>query len=113
MFAFGELVEVLEAGTATDGYGNTVEDWDSPVVVDKDDYAGVEPRPLGEQEQDNRNAVVKGYTLYVKPDLTVTAQNRVRVRGDVWAIDGDPADWRNPFTGWHPGIVLQVGRVDG
>jgi hypothetical protein len=56
---------------------------------------------------------VKGFTLYVKPDLAVTAQNRVRVRGDVWAIDGDPADWRNPFTGWHPGIVLQVGRVDG
>jgi hypothetical protein len=35
------------------------------------------------------------------------------VRGQVYLVDGDPAVWRNPYTGWQPGAVVTLGRVDG
>lgn len=112
MFAYGETVQVLTAGTSTDRYNDTVEDWSAPTEVPVDGV-GVEPRPSSESNQDARNTVVSGFTLYMPAGVTVTAANRVRVRGEVFLVDGDPAVWRNPFTGWEPGVVVQTKRVEG
>ena len=112
MFAYGETVGVLTAGTSTDDYGNTVTDWDAATEVPVDGV-GVEPRPLGESDVDARNSVTSGFTLYMPAGTVVKASNRVRVRGTVWDVDGDPAVWRSPFTGWEPGVVVQCRRVDG
>ena len=112
-FPYGELVEVLEASVSEDAHGNEVESWDSPTVVDSDERAAVEPRPTPSENNDARNAVTHGFTLYCKPGLNVTAKHRVRVRGQMWDVLGEPAEWRSPFTGWEPGTVVQVGRVDG
>lgn len=112
-FPYGELVEVLAATTSTDEYHNEVEDWTDPETVDSDPRAGVEPRPSTFENTDSRNAITDGYTLYLRPGVTVTALNRVRVRGEIWQVQGPPAVWRSPLTGWEPGVVVQVGRVDG
>ena len=112
-FAYGETVVVLTAGTVTDPYsGDTAEDWTSPTEV-AIDGVGVEPRPSQEPTQDARNAVVSGYTLYMPAGTVIGAQNRVRVRGEVFQVVGDAADWRNPFTGWAPGVVVQTSRQVG
>jgi len=113
MFAYGEEVAVLEAAESTDEYGNTVESWDAPTTVAFVQGVGVEPRPSGETFIDSRNAVTSGFTLYMPAGVTVQPEHRVAVRGEVWAVQGDPAEWRNPFTGWSPGSVVQVGRTDG
>lgn len=112
-FPFGETVEILTAGTVTNPYS----DEDTPTwatsTVTVVTGVGVEPRPSGEPTQDARNAVTAGYTLYLPPDTPITAANRVRVRGGTYDVIGDPADWRSPFTGWHPGVVVQVTRTEG
>lgn len=113
MFAHGEEVAILEATETTDDYGNTVESWDAPTTVAFVQGVAVEPRPAGESFVDSRNAVTSGFTLYFPPGTAVTAQQRIAVRGEVWPVQGDPAEWRNPFTGWVPGVVVQVGRTDG
>ena len=113
MFAFGEDVVVLDPGASQDDYGNDVEDWSAPVEVATIRGVGVEPRPAGESFTEDRNAVTSGFTLYMPAGSSLKATQRVRVRGSVWSVLGSPAEWRNPFTGWEPGVVVQVGRTDG
>jgi len=113
MFTFGESVDILGPGATQDDYGNDVEDWSTLVEVATVAGVGVEPRPSGESFTEDRNAVTNGYTLYFPAGSTVLPTQRVRVRGSVWSVLGAPAVWRNPFTGWEPGSVVQVGRTDG
>lgn len=113
MFAFGETVEVVTAGTAADPYsGDTVADWAAATSVAVDGV-GVEPRPGGEPTQDARNAVTSGFTLYLPADTAVASSDRVVVRGETFGVLGEPALWRNPFTGWAPGVVVQCERMEG
>lgn len=112
MFPFGETVQVLSSSSTTDAYNNTVEDWATPTETAVADVA-VEPRPSTEDNRDARNAVTSGFTLYMPAGSVVTAKNRIRVRGDDYAVDGEPAEWRNPFTGWEPGLVVQTKRMEG
>lgn len=113
MFPFGETVEILSPTPVTDPYsGDPTADWSDP-ISEFVDHVGVEPRPAPEATENARNATVDGFTLYFPPDVTVTAQSRVVVRGVTYLVDGPPADWRNPFTGWTPGIVVQCKRTEG
>ena len=114
MFAFGETVTILTAGTATDPYSgeSEAEDWSTPSSVTVSGV-GVEPRPSDEPVQDARNAVTSGYTLYLPAGTQIGSQNRVTVRGGTFSVLGEPAVWRNPFTGWEPGVVVQVERTEG
>lgn len=121
-FPHGETVTIQTAGTTTDPYsGDPTPAWElgvgqtwmtapSQVTVAG---VGIEPRPSSEPVENARNSVVSGYTLYLPPGTSVTAQNRVVVRGGTYNVLGDPATWRSPFTGWEPGIVVQVGRTEG
>ena len=112
-FPHGETVTILTAGTTTDPYsGEPSPDWTTPTSVTVAGVA-VEPRPSGEPLQDARNQVTSGFTLYMPPGTTIAPQNRVSVRGATYDVLGHPADWRSPFTGWEPGIVVQVERSEG
>lgn len=114
MFAFGETVTFLEATIVEDDLGNEVESWETPTTVLIKPHAGVEPRPAGEVNVQDRNAVTSGYTLYWSGDVfDVSAQWRAVVRGSTWQVLGDEAGWVSPFTNWQAGTVVQVGRVDG
>lgn len=113
MFAFGETVEVVTAGAIADLYsGDTAVDWDAATSVTVEGV-GVEPRPSGEPAQDARNAVTSGFTLYFPAGAAVTSADRVTVRGETYDVLGEPAVWRNPFTGWAPGVVVQCERTEG
>lgn len=97
-----ETVTVLTAGTSTDPYsGETVEDWTTPTEREVTTIAPLEPRPSSEPVQDARNALVSGWTLYLPAGDPITARNRVRVRGTVYPVQGEPADW-------GVGIVVQA-----
>lgn len=98
-----ETVAVLTAGTKTDPYsGEATADWSTATEVNVTTLAPAEPRPSQEPVQDARNAVTSGWTLYLPPGTAVTAQNRVRVRGKVYPVQGEPADWMGA------GIVVQA-----
>lgn len=115
MFAFGETVTLLGPGSTEDAYGNTVEDWSTPLTVATVDHCGVEPRPGGETYQNDRNAVTDGFTIYDPSNALAVAKatHRLEVRGKVYPLLGQPAVWSSPLTGWAPGTVVQVGGVDG
>jgi hypothetical protein len=97
-----ETVTRLRAGTTTDEYHNTLEDWSSPGELDIVTLAPAEPRPSNEPVQDSRNAVVSGWTLYLPEGSDVTALDRMRVRGVVYPVQGDPAAWMGA------GMVVQA-----
>lgn len=107
----GETVTRLRAAAAkVDPYSQTsVLDWKSapPAEQELTTLAPAEPRPSSEPVESARNSVVSGYTLYLPPGTDVTAQDRMRVRGEVFDVLGDPADWMGA------GIVIQVGGTQG
>jgi hypothetical protein len=104
---FGETVTVLTAGSATDPYSNeTAEDWGNPTERDVTTVAPLEPRPSDEPVQDARNAMTSGWTLYLPPGDPITRSNRVRVRGEVYPVQGQPADW-------GVGVVVQAFKTEG
>lgn len=112
MFVHGETVTFLHPSTMTDEYHNTVTSWVTPTLTVVAGV-GVEPRPAGERTLDARNATVSGFTLYLPAGTVVDPNDRVEVRGRTLEVDGDVADWVNPFTGWAPGSVLQTKVVTG
>lgn len=109
----GEPVTFLRPGTTTDPYSNqTVDDWSTAVAV-HDDEAAVEPIASEEPLQDGRQAVIVGFRLYFDHLITLDRLWRVELRGERYEIQGRPAEWRSPFTGWHAGTVVQIGMVGG
>ena len=103
----GETVTVLSSGTATDPYSNElVESWEDPTERDVVTLAPAEPRPSLEPVQDALNAVVSGWTLYLPAGDPITAHDRVRVRGHVYPVQGQPADW-------GVGVVVQAFKTEG
>lgn len=113
MFPHGETVQILTAGTATDPYSDeTVNDWSTSTALAVTGV-GIEPRPSSEPVQNARNAVVSGFTAYLPPGTAITSANRVTVRGNTYDVQGEPAVWRNPFSGWAPGIIVQLEKTEG
>ena len=103
-----ETVTRLRAGTKTNPYSNEpVADWSTATELTITTLAPAEPRPSSEPVQDARNAVVSGFTLYLPEGADVTARDRMRVRGVVYDVLGDPALWLGA------GLVVQVGRTEG
>lgn len=114
MFAAGEPVTFLEAGAVENPYSGEFEktDWDNPTTA-LEARAAVEPIASTEPLQDGRQAVIVGYRLYFDGEVTVDPSWRAVVRGDTCDVQGKPALWRNPFTGWTAGTVVQVGLTRG
>lgn len=103
------VVRIRAGGTRTNPYSQALElDWKLPTNDEPmNTLAPAEPRPSEEPVESLRNAVVSGYTLYLAAGEDVTARDRMRVRGEVYEVLGDPAGWLGG------GIVVQVGRTEG
>lgn len=114
VFAYGEPVVFTSAVLTADPYsGETIrEDWTTP-TVQLSTTAGVEPVGSEEPTQEGRQAVIVGFRLYLPGIVDVKPGWRVTVRGDTYRVDGQPAQWRSPFTGWEAGTVVSCGRTDG
>lgn len=111
-FAYGETVTRLRAPLVTDRYGSQVRDWANATRTDIPG-GGLAPRPAGEEDGQGREGVIIGWTWFAPAGTDILATDRVEVRGEVHQVDGEPADWRSPFTGWHPGIAVNLRRVEG
>lgn len=105
-----EIVTRIRAGLITDpDSGDSVESWapgdvsSLPITT----LAPAEPRPSSEPIQEARNAVTSGFTLYLPIGADVTAKDRMQVRGAVYRVLGDPADWMGA------GVVVQTERTEG
>jgi hypothetical protein len=108
-FPFAEAVVIVTRSvTGQDGDGNDV-------------YGTVEVSTSGAFAPEGSIELVQGQaTVISRPTIylslgapTPAASDRVRVRGQLYEIDGEPLVFLNPFTGDQPGAVLRLERVTG
>lgn len=116
-YPFGETVRILRTGTST---GRDERGRPLPGADESFDLAGcvVAPRAetprVGGDQQQARDTVIVGYTVYAPAGSDVRTTDRVRIRGEVCEITGWPGDWgRSPFTGLAGPVQFAADRVTG
>lgn len=95
-----EQVDIIHPGAPTeDAYGQQVPGAATETAV----MCMVAP---GDSEENLRrqSSVSADFTVYAPPGTVVTSAAQVRVRGDVFAVDGKPAEWADA------GVVIRVTR---
>src|SRR5690606_14556921 len=60
-----------------------------------------------------RQGIVEGFTLYGPIDMDVTYTDRVRWRGVLFDVVGEPGPWRNPMSGRPAGVEAAIRRSQG
>lgn len=71
------------------------------------------PQVGGEQQQ-ARDTVIVGFTVYAPPGTDVRATDQFRIRGAICEVTGEPGDWRqSPFTGTKGPVQFAADRVTG
>ncbi|WP_026220434.1 hypothetical protein [Wenjunlia vitaminophila] len=69
---------------------------------------------VGGAEQQARDMVIVGWTVYAPPGSEVRTTDQVRIRGVVCEVTGEPGDWRqNVFTGTRGPVQFAADRVTG
>ena len=120
-YPFGETVTRLRGQRIADPYSadSSTLDFSAPAELPIDGVA-VAPLASAATATETRNAldearaaVMDGFTLYLPEGGDIISADRVRVRGGIYRVTGQPQDWRSPLTGWHPGVVINIERVVG
>lgn len=114
MFAFGETVTRLRGVAVDDPYSDedTAFDWDAADELDIPG-CGVAAGTTTDPNLDARDMVVSDFTVYAPAGTEVFPSDRVIVRGFICEVVGRPFEWRSPYTGWTPGVVVQANVVEG
>lgn len=114
---FGETVTILRTGASTsrDTRGQPIP---GPVTEIPIKGCVVSPRQaapqVGGAEQQARDTVIVGWTIYAPSGTHILTTDRARIRGEVCDITGEPGDWgRSPFTGTAGPVQFAADRVTG
>lgn len=117
--AYATPVSFVSAGPRFDRTSQTTvdDDWTNPVTRLADLSAGVAPASSDEPLQDGRSSVATALDLYFSEAFTVDRTWRARIAQGpyegTWRVEGRPAVWESPFTGWQAGTVVRVELSDG
>ncbi|MGW0312015.1 hypothetical protein [Streptomyces flavidovirens] len=69
---------------------------------------------VGGAQQQERDTVIVGFTVYAPPGTDVLTTDQCRIRGQVCEVTGEPGDWgRNVFTGTSGPVQFAADRVKG
>jgi hypothetical protein len=109
-FPFGESV-VLQSRVASgvDQYGDDT----FTTVSTTFENVPVAPRGVSVENQDMRDTVFLGISVYLPSGTVVNAVDRVVVRGKTYEVEGQPFEAISPFTGWAPGVAVALREVEG
>jgi len=110
MFANGETVTVLPGPPTADAYGDPIP---STRVGGDIPGCGVAPRYSTEPTVRGRQGVIVGLSIYPPMGSDILFTDLLMVRGQVYMVEGDAADWVSPYTGWAPGMEVAVKRTGG
>lgn len=116
-YPFGETVRIMRTGVSPgrDARGQPLPgpdvSFDVPGCV-------VTPRQqtpaVGGREQQNRDTVIVGWTVYAPAGTVLRTTDKARIRGVVCDITGEPGDWgHSPFTGLAGPVQFAADRVTG
>jgi hypothetical protein len=112
--AYGETITLLRTSTTgTDDYGNDVlTDVELPVR-----HVAVWPRSASStsngESSGEHSTVIAGLSLLVPPGVAIKATDRVRVRGEIYEVEGEPGHWRSYLTNTDAGTEVALRRVTG
>ncbi|HET6634699.1 MAG TPA: hypothetical protein VFH77_06690 [Streptomyces sp.] len=69
---------------------------------------------VGGSEQQARDTVIVGYTVYCPSGSDVLTTDQFRIRGALFQVTGEPGEWgRNAFTGLDGPVQFAADRVTG
>lgn len=69
---------------------------------------------MGGAQQQERDTVIVGFTVYAPPGTSVLTTDQFRIRSQVCEVTGEPGNWgRNPFTGLQGPVQFAADRVTG
>lgn len=89
---------------------------ETPIFGDPEELlAGVAPASSTDEPRSyGAHTVVTPATLYLPEFRTdLSPHDEWEVRGVRSGVEGQPQPWRSPMTGWTPGTVIQLRKVDG
>ena len=116
-YPFGETVVRLRRGPSPgrDSRGQPIP---GPLVETPVPGCVVTPRAetpsVGGDQQQARDTVIVGFTVYDPSRTDWKTTDRVRIRGEVCEITGEPGDWgRSPFSGTLGPVQFAADRVTG
>ena len=104
----GEAVVHLTAQSTTDVYGDVTLTFAPAMTY----TAPVWPRTSDEESTPSRSPVVVGLSVALPRETSVSPRDRFEVRGLTWEVDGEPADYRSPFSA-RGLVVVNLRRAVG
>jgi hypothetical protein len=120
---FGETVTRVRRVPAVDGAGHIVRDdrgqpvYGTPAETEIKGCVVTprqEPPQVGGQEQQARDTVITGYTVYAPSGTIFLTTDQLIVRGELCEITGQPGNWgRSPYTGTRGPVQVSADKVSG
>jgi hypothetical protein len=107
-FPFGQSVSLVKRTKGVpDALGNDTWTTTSTTV-----RGAFDPGTSVESVQ-GQDLLVTSPRVFLPAGTDVGAIDAIDVAGSRYEVDGSPNDYTNPFSGWRPGVVVQLKRVTG
>lgn len=110
-FPYGVTVTIVRS-PGKDQYGDPIPGTTTRIDIP---LCAVAPRTSTEPTERGRQGVIVGKSVYL-PDNASTIPlftDQLEIAGVLYDIEGEPGDWTNPLTGWHPGSEIAIRRAAG
>lgn len=117
-FPAGVTVKVFHA-TGTNRYGDTTYAADPELVAgcgvgSPSGTRGYLGTRASAEFTDRRDTTVMGLTLYAPHGSPISATDQVELPdGSRWHVNGPPSDLVSPYSGWSPGMEVNLQEVRG
>lgn len=107
----------LRAGKTANPYNPDAggSDWANPEELVVEGFLASSSSATRTSDLDRRVSSTAVLTI-PDPDVDIKVGDRIRPEpadGRMWTVGGIPARARNPFTGWHPTMEVQLEEVVG
>jgi hypothetical protein len=109
-FPFGETVTLIRRSvTGQDSDGSDVKGTTEVTI----EHAGWDPGTSTEAVQ-GQDQVVQMPRFFLPAGTVVDPLDAIRrANGKTYEVTGEPGDYQSPWTGWAPGVVVNLRRVAG
>lgn len=108
----GESAELFKyLGAGEDAHGNLIDEWDEiPITLDG---CAFDPGSSAEPRRPGQDRVIVEPNLFAPYGTPAEPKDRIKVRGEIYQVEGEARDWRSPFTGTAYGTAIALRRVSG
>jgi hypothetical protein len=77
------------------------------------DHAFIAPRTTADLDGRGRHGVTVGVSLFAPYGTDLVHTDQVEIDGELFDVDGEVAQWRNPLTGSNAGAEVALKRAAG